>query len=131
MKRSLLATGGILVAWMLLDVTVHRLFLAPIHAATASLWRPFDQMNVVLIYTVTVALIGIVVGIYSLLVKPKSLRPGLMLGALIGLALGISSGFGTFVHMPVPLSLAWAWFAAGWLRGLVAGGIVGAVIVDA
>ena len=130
MKRSLMAGAGVLVAWMLLDLVAHRFFLAPIYEATASLWRPFDEMNVVLIYTVTVVLIGIVIGIYSLLVRPKSLGAGLVLGALVGLALGISSGFGTFLHMPIPLSLAWGWFIAGWLKGLVAGGIVGAVIVD-
>jgi hypothetical protein len=87
-------------------------------------------MNVVLIYAVTVVLIGVFVGIYSLLVRPKSLRAGLVLGVFVGLAMGISSGFGTFVHMPIPLSLAWGWFIAGWLKGLVAGSIAGAVIVD-
>ncbi|MGE0363994.1 MAG: ester cyclase [Vicinamibacterales bacterium] len=130
MKRSLTAGVGILMAWMVLDLIAHRLFLAPIYDATASLWRPFDQMNVALIYTVTVVLVGVFVGAYSLLVSPKSLRAGLTLGAFVGLALGISSGFGTFVHMPIPLSLAWGWLIAGWLKGLVAGSIVGAVIVD-
>ena len=130
MKRSLAAAVGILVAWMLLDLIAHRIFLAPIYEATASLWRPFDQMNVLLIYSVTVVLVGIFIGIYSLLVRPKSLGAGIVLGALVGLALGLSSGFGTFVHMPIPLSLAWGWFIAGWLKGLVAGSIVGAVIVD-
>jgi hypothetical protein len=130
MKRSLLAGAAILAAWMLLDLVAHRFFLAPIYEATATLWRPFDQMNVALIYTVTVVLIAVVVGIYSLLIRPKSLRAGLVLGALVGVALGISSGFGTFVHMPIPLSLAWGWFIAGSLKGLVAGAIVGAVLVD-
>ena len=130
MMRSLTAAVGILVAWMLLDLMAHRFFLAPIYEATESLWRPFDQMNVVLIYIVTIVLIGIVIGIYSLLVRPKSLGAGLVLGAFLGLALGLSSGFGTFVHMPIPLSLAWGWLIAGWLKGLVAGGIAGAVIVD-
>lgn len=130
MKRSLTAAVGIFVAWMLLDLIAHRFVLAPIYETTASLWRPFDQMNVALIYTVTVVLIGIFIGIYSLLVRPKSLRAGLVLGAFLGLALGISSGFGTFIHMPIPLSLAWGWFIAGWIKGIVAGGIVGAVLVD-
>jgi hypothetical protein len=130
MKQSLLAAVGVLMAWMLVDLIAHRFVLAPLYEATASLWRPLDQMNVVLIYTVTVVLIGVFIGIYSLLVRPKSLGAGLVLGALLGLALGISSGFGTFVHMPIPLSLAWGWFAAGWIKGLVAGSIVGAVIVD-
>jgi hypothetical protein len=87
-------------------------------------------MNVALIYTVTLALIGIFVGAYALLVRPKSLGAGLALGAFVGVALGISSGFGTFIHMPIPLSLAWGWFIAGSLKGVVAGGIVGTVIVE-
>jgi hypothetical protein len=44
---------AILVAWMLIDLLLHRLFLAPIYEASRSLWRPFDQMNVALIYAVT------------------------------------------------------------------------------
>ena len=130
MRRSLIAGAAILVAWMLLDLIAHRFFLAPIYEATASVWRPFDQMNVALIYTVTVVLIGVFVGIYSLLVRPKSLGAGLVLGAFVGLALGISSGFGTFIHMPIPISLAWGWLTLGWLKGLVAGGIIGALLVD-
>ncbi len=130
MKRLLTAAFGILVAWMLLDLIAHRFFLAPLYEANSGLWRPFDQMNVVLIYTVTVVLIGVFIGMYSLLVRPKSLRGGLVFGAFLGLALGTSSGFGTFIHMPVPLSLAWGWFIAGWLKGIVAGAIAGAVIVD-
>jgi hypothetical protein len=55
MKRPLRAGLAILVAWMLLDLLMHRLFLAPIYEASASLWRPFDEMNVALIYTVTSA----------------------------------------------------------------------------
>jgi hypothetical protein len=128
MKRSLMAGAAILVVWMLLDVIAHRFFLAPIYEASASLWRPFDQMNVGLIYAVTVVLVGVFVSIYTWLVRPKSLGAGLALGALVGLALGISSGFGTFVHMPIPLPLAWGWFILGWLKGLVAGGIVGTVV---
>jgi hypothetical protein len=41
------------------------------------------RMNVVLIYTVTVVLIGMFIGICSLLVRPRSLRAGLVLGALL------------------------------------------------
>jgi hypothetical protein len=126
MKRPLGAGLAILVAWMVIDVLMHRLFLAPIYEASAVLWRPLDQLNIALIYGVTFALIGVFVSIYWLLVRPKSLGTGM--GALVGLALGISSGFGTFIHMPIPLSLAWGWFIGGWLKGLVAGGIVGAMI---
>src|SRR5262245_35753096 len=128
--RPVLAALAILVAWTLLDVLLHRLLLAPIYDASPGLWRPPDQMNVVLIYAVIFVVIGVFVGIYKLLVRPKSLRAGLLLGAFIGLALGASAGFGTFIHMPIPLELAWGWFIGGWLKGLAAGAIVGAVIAD-
>jgi len=128
--RPLLAALAILVAWTLLDFLLHRLLLAPIYDASPNLWRPSDQMNVALIYAVIFILIGVFVGIYKLLVRPKSLRAGLFLGAFIGLALGVSAGFGTFIHMPIPLALAWGWFIGGWLKGLAAGAIVGAVIID-
>ena len=130
MKRPLGAGLAILVAWMVIDALMHRLFLAPIYEASAVLWRPFDRLNIALIYAVTFALIGAFVSLYWLLVRPKSLGTGIAMGAFVGLALGISSGFGTFIHMPIPLSLAWGWFLGGWLKGLVAGGIVGAMIVE-
>lgn len=130
MKRSLGASIAILIAWTLVDALTHRLFLAPMYEASANLWRPLDEMSAPLIYVVTFALVGVFVGTYSLLVRPRSLRNGLMLGAFMGLALGMASGFGTFIHMPVPLALAWGWFIAGWLKGIVAGGILGAVITD-
>ena len=130
MKRSLLAGFTILVAWMLLDLLIHRIFLAPFYEATTNLWRPFDQMNVPLIYTATLVLIGVFIGIYTWLVRPKSLAAGLGLGALVGLALGISVGLGTFIHMPIPTPVAWGWFIGGWLKGLVAGAVIGLVIVD-
>jgi hypothetical protein len=128
--RPLLAALAILVAWTLLDFLLHRLLLAPIYDASPGLWRPFDQMNVALVYTVIFVLIGVYVGTYKLLVSPKSLRARVLLGAFIGLALGVAVGFGTFIHMAIPLALVWGWFIGGWLKGLAAGVIVGAVITD-
>jgi hypothetical protein len=37
MKRSLLAGFTILVAWMLVDLLIHRIFLAPFYEATTNL----------------------------------------------------------------------------------------------
>ena len=78
----------------------------------------------------TFALIATFVATYALLVRPKSLRAGLTFGALIGVALGGASGFGTYIHMPIPLTLAWGWLIGGWLKAFVAGGIVGGLIED-
>jgi hypothetical protein len=109
---------------------MHRFLLQPMYEENANLWRPFDQMNVVLIYMVTFTLIATFVATYWLLIRPKSLGVRLRLGAFIGLALGISAGFGTYIHMPIPLALAWGWFIGGWLKGIAAGAIVGALITE-
>ena len=128
LKRLLFSGLAILLAWTVIDLLMHRLLLRAMYEENTSLWRPFDQLNVVLIYIVVFTLISTFVAIYWLLVRPKSLRVGLGLGALFGLALGISAGFGTYIHMPIPLALAWGWLIGGWLKGVVAGGIVGALI---
>lgn len=130
LKRLLLSGLAILIAWTVLDVLMHRLLLRPMYEENASLWRPFGQMNVVLIYVVTFTLIATFVVIYWLLIRPKSLGAGIRLGALIGLALGISAGFGTYIHMPIPQALAWGWLIGGWLKGIAAGAIVGALVPE-
>jgi hypothetical protein len=130
LKRALLSGVAILIAWTVLDLLLHRYFLAPLYEVNATLWRPFDQMNVALVYLVTFALIAIFVATYLLLVRPKSLRAGVAFGAFIGLALGISAGFGTYIHMPIPLTLAWGWFIGGWLKGVAAGAVVGRLVTD-
>jgi hypothetical protein len=127
----LLASGMIiLVVWIVLDVLIHRLLLRQMYEDNVRLWRPLDEMNVVLIFIVRFILIGVFVGTYSLLVRPKSLAAGIWLGAFLGLALGISVGFGTYIHMPIAQRLAWAWLIAGWLKGVAAGTTVGAMIKE-
>ena len=131
MLIPLLLSGlAILLAWTVFDVLMHRLLLRPLYEENTNLWRPFDQMNVVLIYTATFSLIGTFVLTYWLLISPKSFGTGVGFGALLGLALGISAGLGTYIHMPIPRALAWGWLIGGWLKGVAAGAILGALITQ-
>ena len=131
MMWRLLGSGMIiLVVWIVLDLLMHQFLLRQMYEDNLSLWRPLDQMNVVLIFVVRFVLIGVFVGTYSLLVRPKSLAAGICLGAFLGLALGISAGFGTYIHMPISQKLAWGWLMGGWLKGIAAGAIVGALIQE-
>ena len=119
---------AILLAWTAIDAVLHRWFLAPLYLRDMNLWRPLDQLNLALVYAATFALIATFIAIYALLVRPKSLGAGLTFGALIGVALGVASGFGTYIHMPIPLALAWGWLIGGWLKALAAGAVVGGLI---
>ena len=126
--RALVSLISIVAFWTLFDGVAHRIVLAPLYARTPQLWRPLDQMNVALISVVTVILAAFFIATFGLLVQPKSLETGLTFGALAGIALGVGSGFGTYIHSPISLPLAWGWAVAGWLRAVGAGAIVGLLI---
>ena len=128
MKRLFVAGIAVFVAWMLIDALAHRMLLQPLYEPSASLWRPISEMSPVLIGAVTVLLIVVFLTTYKVLVRPKSFAAGLYLGGLLGAALGASAGFGTYIHSPIPLALAWGWFVLGTVKGLIAGVILGVLI---
>ena len=72
MKRLVVAGIAVFVAWSLLDALTHRLLLEPLYASSAGIWRPFSEMNPVLIVAVTVLLIVVFLAGYS--DQPCSIR---------------------------------------------------------
>jgi hypothetical protein len=127
-KRIIWAVVAVFIAWSILDFILHGLLLRSTYEATANLWRPMDQMNMPLMYFVTLVFTVCFVLIYGLLVGQKSLASGIRFGALFGLATGISMGFGSYSYMPIPLTLAWSWFVGSWIEAMTAGAIVGAIM---
>ena len=127
-KRAMLAILVIFIVWSILDFLIHGLLLQPTYEATASLWRPMGEMNMPLMYLVTLLFTACFVAIYGLLVSNKSLVSGIKFGVLFGLATGISMGFGSYSFMPIPLSLAWSWFFGSLVEAVVAGAIVGSIL---
>jgi hypothetical protein len=100
-KQMIWAFLAIFVSWLVLDFLLHRLLLRSTYDATANLWRPMDQLNLPLVYFVMLVLILSFELIYGFLIDNKSLGSGIKFGALFGLAISISSGFGTYIHMPI------------------------------
>ena len=127
-KRPLGAGVAIFAAWAVLDYFLHGPLLGSAYEASAGLWRPMEQMSTPLIVFVKVVLIVCFVLIYERLVANKSLASGILFGVLYGLTTGIAAGFGTYIHMPLPLTLAWGWFLGGCVKGTAAGAIVGAML---
>ena len=127
-KKTILSIIVIFIAWSLLDFVIHGILLEQSYAATAHLWRPMEEMNMPLMYLVTLAYIACFVLIYAIFIRNKSLFTGIKFGALFGTAAGISMGFGSFSYMPIPLSLAVSWFAGMLLESIVAGALVGLIL---
>lgn len=128
LRRTIVAVIVIFIAWAILDFIIHGMFLQKTYEATANLWRPMEEMNMVFMYMVTLAYVVCFVVIYGVFVSKKSISTGIKFGSLFGLAAGISMGFGSYSYMPIPLSLAISWFAGTLIEAIVAGAIVGAII---
>jgi hypothetical protein len=129
LKRAVLAVIAIFIAWSVLDFVLHGILLQDTYAATANLWRPMEEINMSLMYIVSLTYIICFVGIYAVFVGEKSISTGIKFGALFGLATGITMGFGSYTYMPIPLSLALSWFSGTLVEAIVAGALVGAIII--
>ncbi len=127
-KRAALAVLAIFITWSVLDFVIHGVLLMPIYAATASLWRPMEEMNRPMMMVVTLVTAVCFVAIYALLMEKKSLATGLKFGALFGVASGVSMGFGSYSYMPIPWSLAAAWFLGVFVEAVVAGALAGMMV---
>lgn len=126
--KLLLAIVAVFIAWSALDFVIHGVLLASTYEATADLWRPMDEMNMPLMYSVTLVFTVCFVLIYALLVERRSLSSGILYGTLFGLATGVSMGFGSYTYMPIPLTLAVSWFAGVLVELIVGGAITGAIL---
>ena len=128
LKQILFAIVTIFIAWSVLDMVIHGMLLQETYEATANLWRPMEDMDMTLMYIVTLAYTACFVIIYSVFVGNKSVATGIKFGAIFGLAAGISMGFGSYTYMPIPLSLAVGWFVGTLVEAIVAGALVGTII---
>ena len=128
LKRILLATVAIFVAWEVLDFVIHGLILREAYAASPGLWRPMADMKMGLMYIVGAIAAFCFAGVYGWLVRPKSLNAALKYGLLVGIGTGVSMGYGSFAVIPIPYVMAFTWFAGTIVEALVAGVIAGLII---
>ena len=114
-----------------MDFVIYGRILRAMYEATAHLWRPIDQINLVLMYMVTLVAAAAFGGLYAAVVTKKSLGMGLTYGFLYGIATGFPMGFGSYCYMPVPLYLVIVWFVGTLAETIVGGALVGAIIKPA
>ncbi len=128
LKQLIWAVIAVFVTWSLLDFLIHGIFLKSTYQATANLWRPEEEMNMLLMSMVTLIFSICFVSIYSFLVNPKSLAIGIKYGVVFGMGAAISMGFGSYCYMPISLSLALSWFIASLVEITLAGVLVGLIV---
>ncbi len=128
MKKYLLASLAVFIAWAVLDFIIHGMLLMGAYEASASLWRPMEDMSMGLMYLVTALVALAFTAIYAFHVKGSSVGAGAKFGLLYGLATGISMGFGSYLYMPIPYSLAWGWFLGTVVEAVVGGALAGWIV---
>jgi hypothetical protein len=130
MKKVILAVIAVFVVWSVLDFVIHGLILQSAYMATASLWRPMNEMKTsVLHIAVLIAAITFVL-IYSSFFSRKGISTGLKYGLLFGLGTGVSMGYGTYSVMPILYHMAFRWFLGSVVEASVGGMIVGLIIKE-
>jgi hypothetical protein len=123
-KRIILAIVAIFVVWSVSDFIIHGLILGPTYEVTQELWRPMNEMKMVVLYsTVLIAAIAFVC-IYARFVTESGVGIGILYGLLFGITVGVPMGFGTYSVMPIPFSMA-----ATWCLGSIAEYVLGGIIV--
>jgi hypothetical protein len=124
-KRYAGAAAAVVGIQFVLDFIVHGVLLKDSYQATASLWRPMAEMQG-LMWTMWVLylLCGLVLPyLYSKGYEPGKgvIGQGLRFGVAIGLLLASGMSLGTYFMIPLPRSMAVAWFVAGMVQYAVIG----------
>jgi hypothetical protein len=128
LKKYLLSVALVFVLWSVLDFVIHGVILTQAYQATAALWRPLAEMKLGLLRLVTLIMAAVFVGIYALLVNPKSVKTGAIYGLLMGLLSGVSMGLGSYSFMPITIQIAVVWFLGSMIEITLAGICIGAII---
>jgi len=127
LKKYLLSVLAVFVLWSVTGFIIHGVILAKAYQATAQLWRPYAEMKLGLTYLSTFIATATFVGIYMLLVSPKSIKNGIFYGLLIGLLSGIRMALGTYSSMPITVTIAAVWFGGTVIEMALAGLCIGAI----
>ena len=128
MVRLGIASLAVFVVWMILDVVLHGMILSSTYAMTPQLWRPMGEMKMGVNAVVVLVAAICFVFVYAQLIPEKSLRTALVYALALGIARGITMGYGSYAAMPMPYLLALAWFLGEIVEYLIAGVVMSFIV---
>jgi hypothetical protein len=128
MKKVLIATVAVFVAWNVIDYIIHVVLLGSTYATLPQLFRPMEEMKMGLMYFVSLVSAFVFTWIYSKFISPKSMMIGLQFGLILGVSYGIGMGYGTYSVQPIPYNMALTWFL-GTIVCMGIGGLITGLIV--
>lgn len=129
-KKVIIGTIAVFVAWMVLDALIHQVILSSAYKATADLWRPMEEMKNVLMVIVILISAIVFVYIYAEFVAKKSMNTAIKYGIIFGIGVGISMGYGTYAVMDIPYFMALTWFLGTVVETTLGGMLLGIIFKE-
>lgn len=116
-KRYIVSVIVGFIFMFLYDMITHGNLLMPMYEATANLWRTEAEMEKYFPLAMAVQFIttAVLAYIFTRNYEDKGIGEGVRFGFLIGLFVAIG-WFGMIVYMPIPITLAGAWFAVTFIQ---------------
>jgi hypothetical protein len=116
----------VFILFAVLDFLLHGMLLSGAYKATASVWRPMEEMNSLmwLMYFGTLIHAFFFVFIFTKGYEGKGIGEGIRYGMYMGLFFGIAMSIGTYASMPVTGTIAWAWLLGTLVESVLAGAVV-------
>lgn len=120
-KRFAIATIAGFIFTFIYDFIVHGNLMMPLYEATADLWRPEEDTQELMPFYMIASFIMVMVllFIFTRHYEGKGIAEGVRYGAMIGAFVGLIQA-SLYIYLPIPMTLAAAWFACSfiWLISL-------------
>ena len=129
-KKNMLISGIVVfVVYQVLDYLSHEVLMRSTYDATASVWRPRDEMMSLMwvIYVVGLLWSFIFVYIFGWARKGNGIKEGAMYGFCIGLFTVTPMAYNTYAVLPLPYSIALEWFVYGMIKVVICGVVLSLV----
>ncbi|MCR4302404.1 MAG: hypothetical protein NUV51_12405 [Sulfuricaulis sp.] len=130
-KRWLYASLAVLIVIFALELVINSFLLMGIYEQTASIWRPFPEIERM---TWVFWLGYLVFAPFFALIYTKGYEPGkaglgqgLRYGLYLGVLLSVLPNLVWYAVLPIPFELAFYWFLGGMAESIAAGAAVGMI----
>jgi MFS family permease len=125
MQRWVVASIVVTLVVAILEMIIHGVALQPLYQQTAAVWRPQAEAQTLmpLMWLGYAIFAPFFVWIYAQGLDPKkdAIGQGVRFGLMLGIGLSAMSSFIWYVVLPIPQTLAVAWFLAGVVVYIAAG----------
>jgi hypothetical protein len=126
-KKFVISVLAVFIAYEAVNSFIHLIALREYYEELAHLWRNDMQQKMWVMYMTSVVQAIIFVYFFTVGFVGRGVREGVRFGFIFGILMCFVSIFNQYAVYPVPLGLAWQWFAYGLIQYMICGIVVALV----